>query len=146
MDAYFIISLLGTVAFGGILLLHSDFPSRRELLALTVLTGMMLVFSLLFHDDYFGGECGFHVHLGYPLSWLDGSICVSDHQYHFSPNALFFQYPKEMGWHIDPAALIGDALLWLNASLPMVLLWKLTFRLINGAWPTRRNVTGKSLD
>jgi len=47
-------------------------------------------------------------------------------QHQISNNTLFFNYPAGMSWRIDPAALIGDGVFWLNAVLPGVFLWILT--------------------
>lgn len=131
MFVYQFVSILGTIAWVGILLLQSSFLSRRQALILAALVLLALVSSLLFHDDYYGGECFFNSHLGYPFSWRDSGVtCDFAIQNRLSAHTLFFQYPREMHWRTDLPGLIGDGLFWLNAGLVGLFLWTWLGRVI----------------
>jgi len=80
----------------------------------------MLFLSLLFHDDYGGGEYFFNIHLGFPFSWRDGSLDFGPAvQQGISLEEHMVLHPEEIYWWIDFPALIADLFFWINLGILM---------------------------
>lgn len=86
--------------------------------------GLIGIFaSLLYREDFFGGEWLFHFRRGYPFSWMNGGISIwpavekgIDASVYIAQNSGLIQ------WAIELPALIVDAFFWLNAAIVLVLL------------------------
>jgi hypothetical protein len=91
-----------------------------ELIILLALTGLFA--SLLFKDDYSGGEWFLHLHRGYPYSWRDGVISLFPGiENGVTVLEYVAQNPTLVQWTVDLPALMVDSVFWLNAGILIIL-------------------------
>ena len=91
-----------------------------ELIILLALIGLFA--SLLFTDDYSGGEWQLHLHRGYPYSWRDGGISLGTViENGLTVSEYIAQNPRLIQWSVDLPALVVDAVFWLNAGILIIL-------------------------
>jgi hypothetical protein len=98
---------------------HTITPFRKTANQLLI---FFSIASLLFKDDYSGGEWLLHLHRGYPYSWRDGGISVWPAiENGFTVSEYVAHNPTLVHWTVDLRALVIDSVFWLNAGILIIL-------------------------
>lgn len=96
------------------------FSSKQVMLIL----GIALVFflgSLLYHDDYSGGEFGYNIHMGFPYSWREGGLYYGEAVAEgISVWEYISDHPEVVQWSIDYKAVIIDTIFWINSGVVLI--------------------------
>ena len=100
-------------------------------LIIILLSLIGLLVSLLFKDDYSGGEWLIHFHRGYPYGWRDGGMSIWPAiDKGIVVSEYIAQNPKLIHWTVDFPALVVDSFFWINASIIIILLSDTVFRVV----------------
>ena len=95
---------------------------KRQIEFIILLALIGLFASLLFKDDYSGGEWFLHFHRGYPYSWRDGGISLGTGiQNGVTVSEYVAQNATLIQWTVDLPALVVDTVFWLNAGILIIL-------------------------
>lgn len=88
-------------------------------ISLSIVIGIIgIIASLLFTENYAGGEWLFHLHKGYPFSWMDGGLSILPALEKGMPVAEYVaKNPEIIQWRVDIPALVIDAFFWINLSI-----------------------------
>jgi hypothetical protein len=91
---------------------------KMQLFFISIVGLIGMLASLLFSENYAGGEWLFHLHKGYPYSWLDGGFSTWPAVEKGIPVTDYIvNNPGVIQWNIDVPAFVIDLLFWMNVSI-----------------------------
>ncbi len=110
---------LAAIIFGTTLLWFKFRRLTKFQISFTIIMSIFgILASLLFTENYAGGEWLFHLHKGYPFSWIDGGLSVLPAIEKGIPVAEYVaKNPEMIQWSVDIPALVIDSFFWINLSI-----------------------------